>query len=75
MSNIVSFLKLSKGSKVLDLPCGKGRHSLFLNELGFETTGADLSANSIAYAKQFEKQGLFEATPEAQEATDVGDYL
>lgn len=58
MSNIVGFLKLSKGSKVLDLPCGKGRHSLFLNELGFETTGADLSANSITYAKQFEKPGL-----------------
>ena len=58
MSNLVSFLKLTRGSKVLDLPCGKGRHSLFLNELGFQTTGADLSSNSIEHAKQFEKPGL-----------------
>ncbi len=58
MNNLVNFLKLPKGSKILDLPCGKGRHSLFLNELGFETTGADLSTNSIEHAKKFEKQGL-----------------
>jgi len=58
MTNLVDYLKLSKGDNILDLPCGKGRHSLFLYELGFKTTGADLSANSIKHAKQFEKQDL-----------------
>ena len=58
MNNLVGFLELEKGNRVLDLPCGKGRHSLFLNALGYQTTGADLSANSIAHAKQFEKPGL-----------------
>lgn len=58
MSNLVHHLRLSKGDKILDLPCGKGRHSIFLYEQGFDTTGADLSVNSIEYAKQFEKENL-----------------
>lgn len=58
MTNLVDHLKLSKGDKILDLPCGKGRHSLFLNAQGFKTTGADLSENSIRHARQFEKKDL-----------------
>ena len=58
MSNLVNYLQLSKGDEILDLPCGKGRHALFLYEQGFKTTGADLSVNSIEYAKQFEKDHL-----------------
>jgi len=58
MSNLIGFLNLSQGDKILDLPCGKGRHSLFLNSQGFDATGADLSVNSIMHAKQFEKEGL-----------------
>ncbi|NJW55582.1 class I SAM-dependent methyltransferase, partial [Salinimicrobium oceani] len=34
------------------------RHSVYLNKLGFDVTGVDLSANSIAYAKQFENETL-----------------
>jgi len=58
MANLVDYLELSKGDKILDLPCGKGRHALFLYEQGFKTAGADLSVNSIEHAKQFEKQDL-----------------
>ncbi len=58
MTNLVDHLKLAKNDKILDLPCGKGRHAIFLHEKGFNTTGADLSENSIQYAKQFEKAGL-----------------
>ena len=29
MKNIASFLKLPKTTHILDLPCGKGRHSLY----------------------------------------------
>jgi len=35
MKNLIAFLKLDQGDTILDLPCGKGRHSLFLNEQGF----------------------------------------
>jgi len=58
MCNLSSFLDLKKGNKVLDLPCGKGRHSIFLNSLGFDVIGADLSKNSISHAKKFENEGL-----------------
>ncbi len=58
MRHLVSFLDLKKNSKIFDLPCGKGRHSVFLNTLGYDVTGADLSDNSIAYAKQFENENL-----------------
>ena len=58
MQNIVAFLQLQKGDLLLDLGCGKGRHSIFLNSLGFHVTGADLSKNSIKEAKKFENDTL-----------------
>jgi len=56
--NLVEFLKIDPKSKVLDLACGKGRHSLTLNELGFETLGVDLSPNSISIANESKKESL-----------------
>jgi SAM-dependent methyltransferase len=34
------------------LACGKGRHSIFLNSLGYDVTGVDLSEQSIKKASQ-----------------------
>ena len=58
MANIASFLKLKKNDRILDLACGKGRHSLFLNSLGFDVVGVDLSKNSIDYANEFSNETL-----------------
>lgn len=58
MDNIVHYLNLPEESKILDLACGKGRHSIYLNQLGFDVTGADLSTNSIAEAKKSENKTL-----------------
>ena len=58
MKNITAFLPLPKTTHILDLPCGKGRHSVFLNSLGYKVTGADLSENSIKTAKKFENDSL-----------------
>lgn len=58
MRNLTTYLNLKKGSKLLDLPCGKGRHSIYLNSLDFNVTGADLSKNSIKHAKNFENDSL-----------------
>lgn len=52
MDNITHYLNLPEKSKILDLACGKGRHSIYLNQLGFEILGADLSENSIAEASK-----------------------
>ncbi|MGJ8745049.1 class I SAM-dependent DNA methyltransferase [Polaribacter sp.] len=58
MKNITSFLNLPKTTHILDLPCGKGRHSVFLNSLGYKVTGGDLADNSIKFAKEFENDTL-----------------
>jgi len=58
IDTIVSFLKLSKDSKILDIPCGKGRHAKYLNSLGYDVLGIDLSEKNIAIAKQFENKKL-----------------
>lgn len=51
IANLMRFLKLEKESRVLDLACGKGRHSVTLNKLGYNVLGVDLSPNSIESAK------------------------
>jgi len=56
--NIVNFLNFKKDDILLDLGCGKGRHSIYLNSLGYNVVGADLSKNSIQLAKQFENDRL-----------------
>lgn len=58
MKNITTFLALPKTNHILDLPCGKGRHSVFLNSLGYKVTGGDLSENSIKSAKLHENETL-----------------
>ena len=58
INNLLNFLELEPNSNLLDLACGKGRHSVTLNEAGFNVTGADLSANSINEAKSHENEKL-----------------
>lgn len=52
MDNLTHYLNLPEKAKVLDLACGKGRHSIYLNQLGYNVIGADLSENSIAEANK-----------------------
>src|SRR5690554_1957161 len=58
ITNLLDHLKLSKNANCLDLACGKGRHSVFLNKNGLTVTGVDLSENSISEAKPFENDSL-----------------
>jgi SAM-dependent methyltransferase len=45
-------------SKMLDVACGRGRHSILLAEKGYDVTGIDLSAENIHFAHQFEHEHL-----------------
>ena len=58
VQNLVNKLEIKPEHRVLDLACGKGRHSIFLNKLGLDVTGADLSPNSIYEAKKSENERL-----------------
>ena len=45
--------------RVLDMPCGPGRHALEFARRGFQVTGVDLNPSFIAQAKErTEKEGL-----------------
>ena len=54
VDRLVERQKLAPGSTVLDLGCGKGRHSKHLAEKGFDVTGLDLSVASLRHAKRNE---------------------
>ncbi len=58
IQNLVEKLHLKSGSHILDLACGRGRHALFLSQLGFEVTGLDLSESNIEFAKKLENKNL-----------------
>ena len=49
---IKRLLKLRKGQRVLDCPCGLGRIAFQLAKLGLDVTGADLTASYIRRARR-----------------------
>jgi SAM-dependent methyltransferase len=58
ITKLISFLKPAPGSRMVDVACGKGRHSKFLSSLGYDVTGIDISPESITYASQFSSDKL-----------------
>ena len=58
MYNLAQKLLIQPHHTLLDVACGKGRHSKYLNSKGFHVTGIDLSKGSIAEAKQYENPRL-----------------
>ncbi len=58
IDNLIQTLNMRKGQKILDLACGKGRHSIYLNKKGFDVVGADLSASNIEHASTFQNETL-----------------
>ena len=58
IDKLIQYLKPVGESRMLDVACGKGRHSLQLTGKGFDVTGIDLSEDSILEAKQQETDRL-----------------
>ncbi|MGB1004143.1 MAG: class I SAM-dependent methyltransferase [Salibacteraceae bacterium] len=58
IDNIIEFIHPQVGSSILDLACGKGRHSFYLNKKGFNVVGVDLSENSIKEASKNANKSL-----------------
>lgn len=58
IKQLFTYMKVDKDDKILDVACGRGRHSVAIHQLGYDVTGIDLSTRNIVYAKQFEKNKL-----------------
>lgn len=58
IATMVMYLELRAGQRVLDLACGKGRHSRELQHHNLEVVGIDLSKNSIEEAKIYESDDM-----------------
>jgi 2-polyprenyl-3-methyl-5-hydroxy-6-metoxy-1,4-benzoquinol methylase len=49
---LIEELIIQPGARILDVPCGNGRHSLELARRGFQTTGIDLAEDFINEARK-----------------------
>lgn len=58
IDNLTAYLQPPPNSRILDIACGRGRHSIYLHKKGYDVTGIDLSEQNIKYAKQFEQPHL-----------------
>jgi SAM-dependent methyltransferase len=52
VSRLIELLGLPSGSRVLDVPCGQGRHAHLLAEAGFDVDGLDYSAELLEIARK-----------------------
>lgn len=52
LTHLLPVVKLTAGAHILDLACGKGRHSIWLNKAGYNVTGVDISQHNIEQANR-----------------------
>jgi SAM-dependent methyltransferase len=74
---LLAHLQPVEGSRILDLACGKGRHSQYLAQKGFDVTGLDLSVQSITAARKMECDNLSFFTHDMRRPYSAGyfDYV
>lgn len=52
IDHLIDKLKPDESARFLDIACGRGRHSIYLNSKGFDVTGIDLSEQNIEVASR-----------------------
>jgi ubiquinone/menaquinone biosynthesis C-methylase UbiE len=52
VARLMDVLALPSGSRILDVPCGQGRHAHLLAEAGFDVDGLDYSRDLLAIARK-----------------------
>jgi SAM-dependent methyltransferase len=76
ITHLLQALAPATDARFLDLACGRGRHSIFIHQHGFDVTGLDLSAASIADANLSAEKGLRFAVHDMREPLDGRfDYI
>src|SRR6478609_7587991 len=71
---LLAHLNPLPGQKALDLACGRGRHSVYLNSKNLDVTGVDLSKSSIAFAKKYENETLHFEVQDMRKSMGINKY-
>ena len=58
IDNIINFLDPVSNAKILDAACGKGRHSIYLNEKGFDVFQVSLDRDKSTWMNAIETDNL-----------------
>jgi SAM-dependent methyltransferase len=74
IDNLLEYLEPKKNAIFCDVACGKGRHSIYINKLGYKVDGFDLSSNSIKHAKKFELENLHFFKNDIREPLKINTY-
>lgn len=77
LDHLIDYFGIVPDAKILDLACGKGRHSIYLNKKGFNVTGVDLSEENIKFAKGKQNGSLHFAVHDMRNvfANEMFDYV
>lgn len=77
LDHLIDYFNISPKASILDLACGKGRHSIYLNEKGFDVTGVDLSEENIKFASTKQNETLHFAVHDMRHvfASEKFDYV
>ena len=74
IDRLSEYLDFNETDKILDLACGKGRHSIYLNQKGFDVVGLDLSPQNIAFAQGFQNERLKFYVHDMREPFDKNEF-
>jgi SAM-dependent methyltransferase len=58
------YAKYAQGTMALDFGCGTGRSTRFLNRLGFDAMGVDISPEMLARAREADPEGDYRLIPD-----------
>jgi len=53
INQLIEYLQPKQEARMLDVGCGRGRHSRHLATLGFDVTGIDVAPENIQFANQY----------------------
>jgi SAM-dependent methyltransferase len=58
IDHLLDQLRPEPGARIVDVGCGQGRHSVYLEQKGFDVTGLDVVEDNIRQASEFENKHL-----------------
>ena len=74
IDNLYQYFRWKRDDTIMDLACGKGRHSIYLNQKGGYVTGLDLSPQNILFASSFQNSSLDFAVHDMREVYYKGGF-